>query len=324
VFPNRRKLMLAALAAAVPSLGRSNPSRPRKDESSHADSNHATGGRQVMVKGVPVHYEVRGSGRPMIMIHGFVVGSRSLMGSMEPVFAHKKGWRRIYFDMPGMGKTPASQAIGSSDDMLDLVLSFIEAVIPGERFTLVGQSYGGYLARGVLARKAEVIDGMSLICPVAIAERTKRDLPQRTVVTKDDAWLASLSRSDEDAFTPNFVVQTETTWKRFRDELLPGIRGADQPFLEKISQRYALSFDVDNLQTPFTKPVLMLTGHQDSDVGYRDQWKLLQNYPRATFAVLDGAGHGLAIEQAGLFERLTEEWLDRLGAHAAARRNGSP
>ncbi len=97
--------------------------------------------------------------------------------------------------------------------MLELVLSFVDSVIPGERFALVGQSYGGYLTRGVLARKANTIDGMSLICPVAIAERSKRDLPQRTVVTKDDAWLASLSRTDADAFTPNFVVQTESTWR---------------------------------------------------------------------------------------------------------------
>jgi hypothetical protein len=39
--------------------------------------------------------------------------------------------------------------------------------MPGQRFTVVGQSYGGYLARGVLARWVTSIDGMALICPVA-------------------------------------------------------------------------------------------------------------------------------------------------------------
>jgi len=73
----------------------------------------------------------------------------------------------------------------------------------------------------------------------------------------------------------------EPVWKRFRDELLPGIRLANQAALDKIAQRYALSFDVDVLPAPFAKPVLILTGHQDSDVGYRDQWKLLQDYPTA-------------------------------------------
>lgn len=271
-----------------------------------------------MVKGAPVHYEVHGSGKPVIMLHGFSIDSRSLIGAFEPIFASKTGWRRIYFDMPGMGKTPASDAIVSADDMLDLILGFIDAMIPGERFTLIGQSYGGYLARGVLARKADKIDGMSLICPVTVPERSKRDLPPRTVIKKDEAFLATLSPVDADAFTPNFVVQTASTWKRFRDDLLPAIRMANDAALKKLQQNYTLSFNVDDLSAAFAKPVLLLTGHQDSDVGYRDQWKLLQNYPRGTFAVLDGAGHALFIEQAGLLEKLAGEWLDRLDAASSA------
>lgn len=315
---NRRRLMLAALAAAVSPLVRTSSARVRQNSPDRPSSHRATSEGKVMVNGVPVHYEVHGSGKPIIMLHGFSIDSRSLIGAFEPIFASKTGWRRIYFDMPGMGKTPASDAIVSADDMLGLILDFIDAMIPGERFTLIGQSYGGYLARGVLARKADKIDGMSLICPVVVPERTKRDLPPRTVVKKDEALLATLNRVDAEAFSSNFVVQTAATWRRFRDDLLPAIRIANQAALNKLSQHYALSFNVDDLSAAFMKPVLLLTGHQDSDVGYRDQWKLLQNYPRATFAVLDGAGHALFIEQAGLLEKLTEDWLDRLDAASSA------
>ncbi|MET8349477.1 MULTISPECIES: hypothetical protein [unclassified Micromonospora] len=38
---------------------------------------------------------------------------------------------------------------------------------------------------------------------------------------------------------------------------------------------------------------------------------LLPHYPRATFAVLDVAGHNLQIEQPRLFDALMHEWLDR-------------
>ena len=310
----RRRLLLAALAAAASPLVRPGSAQARQGSPDHPLPHRATSVGKVMVKGVPVHYEIHGSGKPIVMLHGFSIDSRSLIGAFEPIFANKTGWRRIYFDMPGMGKTPASDAIVSADDLLDLILGFIDAMIPGERFTLIGQSYGGYLARGVLARKAGKIDGMSLICPVAIPERSKRDLPPHTVLKKDDALLATLSRDDADAFTPNFVVQTASTWTRFRDDLLPAIRIANETALKHLQQHYALSFNVDDLSTAFTKPVLLLTGHQDSDVGYRDQWKLLQNYPRATFAVLDGAGHALFIEQPGLLGKLTDEWLDRVGA----------
>jgi pimeloyl-ACP methyl ester carboxylesterase len=64
--------------------------------------------------------------------------------------------------------------------------------------------------------------------------------------------------------------------------------------------------------------VLVLTGRQDSDVGYRDQWRMTENFPRVTFAMLDRAGHGLLIEQAGLLTCVAREWLDRV-AEASGR-----
>lgn len=57
---------------------------------------------------------------------------------------------------------------------------------------------------------------------------------------------------------------------------------------------------------------MILTGRQDSLVGYRDAWQLLENYPRGTFAVLDRAGHNVHNEQHQLFNALLGEWLDRV------------
>ena len=53
-------------------------------------------------------------------------------------------------------------------------------------------------------------------------------------------------------------------------------------------------------------------------VGYRQAWDILENYPRATFAVLDRAGHCLEIEQEVLFHALAGEWLDRVREHITA------
>jgi pimeloyl-ACP methyl ester carboxylesterase len=47
-------------------------------------------------------------------------------------------------------------------------------------------------------------------------------------------------------------------------------------------------------------------------VGYRDAARLVENFPRATVAILDRAGHNLQIEQQRLFEALAAEWLDRM------------
>lgn len=41
-----------------------------------------------------------------------------------------------------------------------------------------------------------------------------------------------------------------------------------------------------------------------------DGWDILETYSRATFAVLDRAGHALGVEQEGVFQALLNEWLE--------------
>jgi len=57
---------------------------------------------------------------------------------------------------------------------------------------------------------------------------------------------------------------------------------------------------------------LIILGRQDYLVGYRDAFRLVDRYPRASFSVLDSAGHAMQIDQAALFGALVAEWLDRM------------
>jgi pimeloyl-ACP methyl ester carboxylesterase len=91
---------------------------------------------------------------------------------------------------------------------------------------------------------------------------------------------------------------------------------ADNDFFDRLkNQGYAFSFNVDELKEKFEKPSLFILGKQDSCVGHKDAWSKLDNYPRATFAVLDKAGHDLQLEQTELFNHLVNEWLDRVSSH---------
>ncbi|GHO89989.1 2-hydroxy-6-oxo-6-phenylhexa-2,4-dienoate hydrolase [Reticulibacter mediterranei] len=231
---------------------------------------------------------------------------------MEPLFVQRSGWQRIYLDLPGMGQTPSNEHIKSTDDLLDVVVDFIDAVIPGHSFLIAGTSYGGYLSRGVLRRKFDQVAGMALICPVIFGDRSQRDLPPRTVIVENARLLAELVPADAEEYSSLAVVQNEENWQRFRDEILSGMSIADEAFLQRISQRYSYTFDVDVLPQPFSKPVVILAGRQDQVTGYRDAWRILENYPRGTFAVLDRAGHNAHIEQHHLFQVLVGEWLDRV------------
>lgn len=263
--------------------------------------------------GITVYYEEYGEGKPIIMIHGYYPDHRLMSGCMEPVFLKREGYRRIYIDLPGMGKTKGETWIDSSDKMLKVVLEFIDRVIPDESFLIAGESYGGYLARGVLYHMTEQADGLLLLCPSIIADHEKRNVPPHTVIVSDNSLLAALSKEEAEDFGAIAVVQSQDTWDRYDKEIYSGVRIADGAFLEKLrNERFSFSFDVDTLAEKYNKPVLLLLGRQDSSVGYKDAWNILDNYPRGTFAVLDRAGHNLQIEQVEIFNVLVGEWLDRV------------
>jgi pimeloyl-ACP methyl ester carboxylesterase len=262
---------------------------------------------------VSVYYETYGHGAPVLMIHGFYPDHRLMKGCMEPIFASRPGWKRIYFDLPGMGNTRGQTWIDSSDKVLEVVLAFVDRILPHQDFLVVGESYGGYLARGLVFKKGELVDGLLLICPLIVPNQDERSLPARKIIVEDPRLISELDQPDADEFESMAVVQNRANWERFRDEILVGLKVVDTAYLEQLrSKGYGFSFDPDSLPEPYDKPVLIVTGRQDTSVGYRDAWRIVENYPRATFAVLDSAGHNLQIEQAQLFNALVSEWLDRV------------
>ncbi len=268
---------------------------------------------QCTLSKITVDYETIGEGKPIVMLHGYGVDRHLMKGCMEPIFQSQPGWRRIYLDLPGMGRTRGADWIKNSDQMLEIVTEFIAAVLPGENLIVAGESYGGYLARGLVKHQADRLDGVLLICPCIIAPRAQRRLPKFEVLEEDPALIARLTAVEREEFMPMAVVQNATTWERFQTEVMPGVALADEPFLIHLQQTgFAFSFDPDRLERPFPKPTLVLAGRQDASVGYQDALTIIENYSRGTFVVLDKAGHNLQIEQAGLFETLVKEWLERV------------
>ena len=81
--------------------------------------------------------------------------------------------------MPGMGTTPGAPWITGQDDMLSVLLGFLDAVLQGERFALIGVSWGGYMALGAARTLGPRLDGLMLTAPEVRAEGRDRHLPPR-------------------------------------------------------------------------------------------------------------------------------------------------
>ncbi|MBI9049116.1 MAG: alpha/beta hydrolase [Anaerolineaceae bacterium] len=266
------------------------------------------------VKDIPIYYEIHGSGKPILMIHGFTPDHRLMSGCMEPLFAEDDGWQRIYLDLPGMGQTPAPVWLTTSDQMLEIVYQFVRQVIPDQKYAVAGESYGGYLTLGLLRKDGQHIIGAMLLCPLTIGVEEQRTLPARTACIRDEALLESLSDSDRESFEAFCVIQTKEVWEKMNADISSGVAIADFAFLEKLSkvENYPFTYESELSTLKYEKPMLILTGRQDTAVGFEDHLPLVKQYPHATFLALDRAGHNLQIEQPLVFNALTREWLNSM------------
>lgn len=255
------------------------------------------------IGGVRMHFVEHGHGIPLVALHGAGVDHRETEAAVEAIIA-PGGYRRVYPDLPGMGRSSAEGLTGNQD-VVRLLGEFVEALDAGP-VLLLGHSYGGYLARGVAARRPDLVRGLALMCPAA--DRSTR-VPGHEVVHHTTAAEAELDDAHHAGFAEYFVVRTPTTARRYRNHVLPGKRLADRAALGRIFADWT----VDLTGAAFNGPTLIAAGRNDSVVGYADATELVEHYRHATLAVIDGAGHALLHERPELVAALVHDWLQRAG-----------
>jgi pimeloyl-ACP methyl ester carboxylesterase len=258
-----------------------------------------------------IHYEVFGEGRPILVLHGGYLDHRHMVDALDPLFEERQGWKRIYIDIPGHGKSPADPSISTHEEVLELILVFMSEILPGQGYAVAGESRGGYLARGIVGRKPDLVDGALFIVPGRYAVCAEDSVPPHVTLTRADELAATLAQNEVGRFN-SLVVQTAGILEKIRRCKIPATALADENHQNKINENYEFAFDVDAPAKSFEKPALFLLGRQDSKVGFHDAFRAIECFPRATFAILDKAGHSLSWEQPALFHALVSEWLQRI------------
>jgi pimeloyl-ACP methyl ester carboxylesterase len=240
---------------------------------------------------MPVAFERRGAGIPIVLIHGWQGDHRYMAADIEPVLAHEPGWQRIYVDLPGHGRTPAPSWLRGQAQVVSVLVEALEAVVPGERFAVAGNSYGGYLTLGLVRAIPERLLGAALLVPDLPAEDGSRETPPHVTLVEQSERAVAAIRADD----------------------MPAIRAAYRPFLDRLEADYQLPAELRRAGAAFTRPSLILTGRQDAAAGYEAAWRLRDEFPRATLATLDLAGHWLGrVERPDAFRALVRDWLERI------------
>jgi len=266
----------------------------------------------VVVEGISVDIDQRGSGLPMLVIHGWSADHRYMMADLEPNFDESSSWQRIYFDLPGHGTTIAPDWLNNQTQMFEILTKIIEQVIGDQKFCVIGNSYGGYLSLGLVRKMPHRLLGAALLVPDLPDDLNNRQTTDALTIVEDMSLFGNLQ--DDEQWIPNGVVEhSQYALDQIREFDMPGYRASDDDLLERLNKNYLLPVEVRHAGAPFSQPSLIALGHQDATVGYELQLQLLPEFPRATLAVVDMAGHYLGrIERPKVFNSLVRDWIQRV------------
>jgi pimeloyl-ACP methyl ester carboxylesterase len=175
---------------------------------------------------------------------------------------------------------------------------------------VIGYSYGGYLAQGLVPRLS--LGGLFLVCPTVEADFGKRTVPPRRVHARDEELPFSDDPREKEAFEEVAVIQTREALATFQRVVQPANIGADQTMLAATRGRYVHSRPYMSALQAFERPVGIVCGRDDHWVGWQDAGMLVRAFRDVSYAVLPRCGHLLPFEQPALLRQHLDAWLARL------------
>ena len=159
-----------------------------------------------------------GPGVPVVLLHGGYGSWQHWMRNIAPLT--EAGYRVIAPDLPGLGESAMPPPTDNLDDVSDIVGDGLARVLaPGERFHLVGFSFGGQIAGriavrlGVRVRSFTIVGAGGLGLPRGRASNLRRVDPGMS-----GAEIAALQRDNLGRFMVHDPAKIDDTavWMQIR------------------------------------------------------------------------------------------------------------
>jgi pimeloyl-ACP methyl ester carboxylesterase len=223
-----------ALARALPGAAQSTPG--------WGVGSGTTAGQYAAVNGIRLHYEDRGTGRPLILLHGGL-GAIEMFGPNLPALA--AGRRVIAVDLQGHGRTADIDRPINPELMADDIAALIRH-LGLERADVMGYSLGGWVALQTAVRHPALVQRL-----VVASTAFRRDGYYPEILGMQAQVDASMAEAMKQ--TPMF-------------QLYAGIapRPEDWPrLLDKMGAAMKVNFDYSEEIAGIRVPTLIVAGDAD-------------------------------------------------------------
>lgn len=253
---------------------------------------------RLSVGGVELDVLRRGAGRPILLLHG--VQTVDPQARFLDLLA--RGFEIIAPSHPGFGLSARPAEFETVYDLVHLYLDVLEA-LPYAKVSLVGLSFGGWLAAEVAVKCCHRIDKLVLADAfgIKISDRETRDIVDVFNTSPQEVQLRSWHDSeqwapDSDALPDDALVVRARNWEAL---CLYGWHPyMYNPQLKRWLRR-------------ITVPTLVLWGASDGIVKPSYGRAYSELIPGSRFELIERAGHHPEIEQAEAFADAVASFLNR-------------
>lgn len=256
----------------------------------------------VETSGVRIAWERRGSGPPLLLIHGLGYARWGWEPVVDLLAAEHDV---VLFDNRGIGDSAAPPGPYTVAEMARDAASVLDAA-GLERAHVLGTSLGGMVALQLALDHSDRVDRLVLACTtpggagaVPMPERTVRLMAEAPTLPMDIA----LRRFVENAFGPEPEPELVDRIMAHR------LATAQAPTAWAAQAAAGATFDVWQRVGEIGAPTLVLTGDADAVVDPRNSELLAERIPNARLEVFADDGHLFFWEEPERFVEIVTEFL---------------
>jgi len=231
---------------------------------------------QVIVNGLATHYRREGSGKSLLLLHGWADKLETFSKITTDLVL---GYDVISLDLPGFGRTQQPQNAWNLDDYATFVRDFLVKINVDNVYGVIGHSNGGALA--IRAISMDMLHAQKL---VLIASSGVRDTAStRRFMTKLVAKTGKVA---------TFWLPRST--KKKLQKLLYGTIGSDMLVAPQMQETFKLTVrqDIKTDAAAISIPALLIYGEKDRATPPKSVGDVLRNaIKNSSIVVIPGADH---------------------------------
>lgn len=266
---------------------------------------------QLTISGTRLHYLDKGSGFPLLWIHGFPLSSALFQPQLSI-----KGYRHIVPDLPGFGASEVPKGDQSIESYARLLLALLDELGIGGA-AVAGVSMGGYILLAMMRLAPERVRAAILSdtreTPDAPEVRAKRY--ESIEAVRRDGTKAVIDDMFPKMLTPATIAlgdeRAKATRQMMEEASAEGVAAALKALAERPDESATLVKEAST-------PVLIVVGENDPITPPADAARMHALAAASEVAIIHEAAHLANIEQPRLYNEAVQQFLDRNRGRIAA------